>query len=140
MVINDEEDAAYNLSLANKTDTVDEIIVVMGTGGVAARYDEGALLQADGVAGQGRAAAYHHLSQGVVDGNHVALIDRLLVHSIDTYGPFPTLPLFGEITQVVGHGMEFHIQFWFSTILFELLTAVLLIAYDGLQITCVEIQ
>ena len=51
MVINDEEDAAYNLGLANKTDTVDEIIVVMGTGGVAARHDESALLQADGVAG-----------------------------------------------------------------------------------------
>ena len=120
MVINDEEDAAYNLGLANKTDTVDEIIVVMGTGGVAARYDEGALLQVDGIAWQGRAAAYHHLSQGIVDGHQIAFTDRLpaepsvteesVVARTQTIRPtvyhHTVARLEGRLPRVVGDGVD----------------------------------
>ena len=62
MVIDDEEDAPDDLRLADESDGVDEVIVVVGTGGVAAWHDDRALLQAYGVAGQCCAASDEDVS------------------------------------------------------------------------------
>ena len=65
----------------------------------------------------------------------LALVARLLIHAADARGEFPTVPLMGNVTQVVGQRMQLEEQLVFIGTLFVLLTVVLLIADDSLEIT-----
>ena len=65
----------------------------------------------------------------------LALVARLLIHAADARREFPAVPLMGNVTQVVGQRMQLEEQLVFIGILFVLLTPVLLIADDSLQIT-----
>ena len=64
----------------------------------------------------------------------LALVARLLIHAADARGEFPAVPLMGNVTQVVGQRMQLEEQLVFIGTLFVLLTAVLLIADDSLEI------
>ena len=65
----------------------------------------------------------------------LALVARLLIHTADARRKFPAIPLIGNVTQIVGQGVQFEIQFVFISTLFKLLTSVLLVADDSLEVT-----
>ena len=81
------------------------------------------------------------VEQSVV-GNQIllALVTRLLIHTTNTSRQFPTVKLVGNVTQVVCQCVQLEIQLVLIHFLLELLTAVLLVADDGLEIARRQVQ
>ena len=71
-----EHHTSDNLLLADKSDMIQVVIVVVGTVHLA-RHDDHTLLPQNGVARLCRATPYHNISCGVVDSYPIALIHRL---------------------------------------------------------------
>ena len=77
-----------------------------------------------------------------VVGNEIflALVLRRLIHAADACRQLPSVPFVGDVTHVVGQRVQLEIQLVVIHRLLILLTAVLLIADDGLQIARREVQ
>ena len=70
----------------------------------------------------------------------LSLVARLLIHAADTCRKFPTVgKLVGHIAQIVSQRVEFEKELVVVGTLLELLTAVLLITDDGLEIARWEV-
>ena len=61
-------------------------------------------------------------------------------HAVHATRHFPSVELLRQVAHVVGHGMQFEIQFILVFVLLELLTTVLLVTHDSLQPTLAQVQ
>ena len=89
----------------------------------------------------GGSSIYAKVEQSVV-GYQVllALVARLLIHTAYAGRQLPSVKLIGDVSQVVGKGVQLEVQFVLVHILLELLSTVLLVADDGLEVSVVKIK
>ena len=84
----------------------------------------------------------HAIVEEVVGGNQElrSLVLRLLPHTVDARGELPSVHLGREVVQVVVHGVELEVESALIGILFllKLLTAVLLVAQEELQVAVAQ--